>query len=442
MTTQPTDNDQFMLELINRGRANPLAEANRYLKGDLNEGLSPGTISPDPKQPLAFNLNLNSAATAHSQWMLDTNQFSHTGMGGSSSSQRIANAGYNLELGWGTGENIGFSGTTGSVNSTQYTNNNYRALLIDEGYPGRGHRVSLMNAKFKEIGIANLEGIYKQGGTNYNALMTTQNFAYRDGSGPFITGVIYSDAVDNDNFYSPGEGIGNITITATDVDDPTRRFTTTSWDTGGYSLEVSPSSTYSVSFKGDLNGDRRIEEQQIQITVEERNEKLDLVTDSIQFFEQQPDWLTGETIDFSGAQRAKTNEGRSKITGNNKDNILIASQGIQILRGKSGADLFAIEEYRPGQKDKIRDFNSGEGDKVGLASKDLLSGDEINFAIANNRRHLRKLFKKDSNLIYWESKGRLYLDRNGSAQSAGLEGGLIAQFNGAPLVTQTDFLVF
>src|SRR5262245_55336620 len=50
----PTPAEQLMLEVINRARANPTAEAARY-SIDLNEGLAPGTISAAPKRPLAFN---------------------------------------------------------------------------------------------------------------------------------------------------------------------------------------------------------------------------------------------------------------------------------------------------------------------------------------------------------------------------------------------------
>ena len=46
--------EQLMLELINRARMNPAAEAAR--QGiDLNQGLAPGTISAAPKQVLAMN---------------------------------------------------------------------------------------------------------------------------------------------------------------------------------------------------------------------------------------------------------------------------------------------------------------------------------------------------------------------------------------------------
>ena len=69
--TQPTAEEQYLLELVNRARQNPTAEAQLY-GISLNEGLSPGTISETPKPPLAFNLNLIDAAREHSQWMLDT----------------------------------------------------------------------------------------------------------------------------------------------------------------------------------------------------------------------------------------------------------------------------------------------------------------------------------------------------------------------------------
>ena len=47
----PTDYEQYMIELINRARANPGAEAAR-IGVDLNEGIPAGTITTDPKQPL------------------------------------------------------------------------------------------------------------------------------------------------------------------------------------------------------------------------------------------------------------------------------------------------------------------------------------------------------------------------------------------------------
>ena len=81
--TYPTAVEQYVVELINRARANPAAEAAR--DGiDLNEGLKAGTISPAAKQPLALNPYLTDAARGHSQWMIDHDTFNHTGANGSS----------------------------------------------------------------------------------------------------------------------------------------------------------------------------------------------------------------------------------------------------------------------------------------------------------------------------------------------------------------------
>ena len=51
---QPTAQDQYMLELVNRGRANPQGEADLYLNGNLNQGLPSNTISTNAKPPLVF----------------------------------------------------------------------------------------------------------------------------------------------------------------------------------------------------------------------------------------------------------------------------------------------------------------------------------------------------------------------------------------------------
>lgn len=79
--SDPTAREQLILELINRARMDPLGEARRY-NIDLNEGLRPGTLNGTPKQVLAMNGQLNDAADSHSRWMLDTDSFSHTGVGG------------------------------------------------------------------------------------------------------------------------------------------------------------------------------------------------------------------------------------------------------------------------------------------------------------------------------------------------------------------------
>ncbi|WP_293086220.1 cadherin domain-containing protein, partial [Okeania sp. SIO3B5] len=283
-TTLPSAQDQYMLELINRDRADPQAAADLYLNGELNEGVRAGdTISTDAKQPLAFNLNLNAAAEGHSQWQLDNNVFSHTGEGGTNSKQRMQNAGYTFTGSSGHGENIAWSGTTGTPNFTSHVEGNYENLFIDFNYPRRAHRVSLMNPNFQEIGVSSLQGQFtSSSGTTFNAVMSTQDFAYSAAGGPFITGVAYTDAVTDDDFYTVGEGIGGITVTAVDTANSANTFTTTTWNSGGYSLDVDPNATYDVTFSGDLDGDGQADDTATyQVTVGSENVKQDVVSDNL-----------------------------------------------------------------------------------------------------------------------------------------------------------------
>lgn len=279
---EPTSIDQLMLELINRARENPQLEADRLLNGLLNEGVpSNNIISNDPKQPLAFNVFLNQSAYDHSQWMLDNDIFSHTGVNNTSSKDRMAMAGYEFVTPWMSGENIAWKGTTNSLDFEEFVVDNYDNLFVDRNYPNRGHRVTILKDDFQEIGIASIEGEFSVNNINYNAVMTTQHFAVSNREGAFLTGVVYDDAVMDDNFYSVGEGIGNITILAQNVDTGTQ-YQTQTWETGGYSLSL-PSGNYSVNFTGNFgeNFENKINSQ--IISIDSRNVKLDFIADNNYF---------------------------------------------------------------------------------------------------------------------------------------------------------------
>ena len=182
----PTNAEQYLLELINRGRANPTAEAARY-GIDLNEGLTAGTISTAPKQPLAISPFLVTSARGHSQWMIDTDTFSHTGINGTDPGDRMTNAGYAFTGSWTWGENIGWSGSTGSIDLNSTTAQIHRDLFVDSTVTGRGHRLNLMSNSFREIGPGVVTGNF----SGYNAVMVTEDFA-TTGSNVFLTGVAYT----------------------------------------------------------------------------------------------------------------------------------------------------------------------------------------------------------------------------------------------------------
>ncbi len=251
-----------MLELVNRDRATPNAAASR-LGITLNQGLASGSISPTAKQPLAFNFLLIDAARGHSQWMLNNDVFSHSGVGGSNWQQRMASAGYSFVGNWESGENLAFSGINNLQSVTTALASQHNGL-----FTSTVHRPNLLSNDFREIGIAAITGEFE----GSNALITTQDFA-RTGTAAFLTGVAYDDGITNDDFYTVGEGLSGITVTATPTDN-SQPFSTTTYGSGGYQLALTPG-TYEISFSGGALSNT----YQRYITITDRNVKLDLVTD-------------------------------------------------------------------------------------------------------------------------------------------------------------------
>ncbi len=246
----PTAQEQYFLYLINRARANPLAEARR-LGINLNEGLSPGTISDAPRQPLVFHPKLTQAARRHTQWMLTQNTLSHEGAGDSTPEQRMRSAGYTFTPPCGSGENLGFVGQTGDyAPAAEAIDDLYRGLFLDADVADRGHRVNLLRAEFRETGVGVQKGTFRSQGTDFNSWLVTQDFAYNLGN-PCLTGVVYSDIVKADGFYTPGEGLGGVTITA-QVTGGSAKFSAATGASGGYVLQLPPGAYRVMAAGGGL----------------------------------------------------------------------------------------------------------------------------------------------------------------------------------------------
>lgn len=239
------DMEQYMLELINRARANPAAEAVRW-GIDLNEGLTPGTISTAAKQPLTLNQYLLASAEDHTVWLMLNNLFQHEGPGGNTPQQRMAAAGYVFVAPAGAGENLAYRASTAPVaNYMAVVSALHGDLFVDAGVAGRGHRLNIMNPSYGDIGIGIGVGPFTTSGTTYDyTTMVTQDFAYT-GTTVYLTGVAYSDLTIDDNFYTPGEGYSGAQVVATRVSDGAV-FQTTTIATGGYSLAL-PAGTYTVT---------------------------------------------------------------------------------------------------------------------------------------------------------------------------------------------------
>lgn len=319
--------EQLMLELINRARMDPAAEAARF-GISLNSGLPAGTISSTPKQVLAMNDRLVLSADRHSNWMLVNDQFSHqesssfpSGRTGLNPEDRMKAAGYTPIT--AAGENISFVGSSAAINAT--------TAIIDQHedlFRSAGHRTNMLSDTFREVGVGQQLGLFSQGGSTFNASMVTQNFGL-SGSKMFITGVVYNDAVVNDNFFSVGEQTANRGVNSPGVSDATGAG-------GGYELGFTANGARNVSFSLATGL------VQVSVTLASRNIKLDVVNGHEVWTDSDLSLVTGVAteyhalgllgVDFRGGA------GAEKFYGNSVSNQLTAGAGNDYLDGGGGAD--------------------------------------------------------------------------------------------------------
>lgn len=357
--------EQYLLELINRARLDPQAEAARFGLS-LNAGLSAGTITGAPRQVLAFNTELEQSALDHSDWMLDADTFSHTGVNGSDPGDRIVDAGYALTGSWTWRENLAWTGSTGAVDLAQAVEDHHEGL-----YRSAGHRENTFASDIREIGIAQVAGDYTHSGTTYNASMLTLNFA-SSGSDYFITGVAYTDS-DGDDFYSIGEGTAGLQIIADGSSDTTAA-------AGGYGVAVGADDAVGVTVR---LGAATLATLAIDMT--DGNAKLDVVTASngSQTLE-----LSADATLFTGISDAiLLGAGDLNLTGSTADNVLTGNSGENMLDGGAGNDQLlggeGADRLYGGAGDDV--LKGGEGrdvswdtldgsDAAAAANADMLNG--------------------------------------------------------------------
>ena len=265
----PSPEQQYMVELINRARANGGAEATRLGLSGLQEG--PPNINGElftianTAQPLSWNPLLFNCAQNHAKLLNNNDQFflgvsPHT-FGGMTPEQRINAAGYPMNLGQeyngpktasgffpgpeNVAENISFgSGPFTGAKLIATILSQHNDLFTDQTVSGRGHRMSTMLTYWREIGIGVNAGLDNGQGNTWDSLYTVQNFGKQTNSTPFITGIVYQDTNGN-GFYDPGEGIGGIRVDVTGSS-----FFAVSSPSGGYSVPVPGNGSYTVTFSG------------------------------------------------------------------------------------------------------------------------------------------------------------------------------------------------
>jgi hypothetical protein len=268
----PTPQQQAMLELINRARANGEAEAIRVGLPGLQEG-PPGlngevTVITNTVQPLSWSPLLLNAAQNHADSLNAGDQYfsgqsPHT-WGGTTAAERIAATGYPMDEGndhfgakttpsgfFPGPENEAAALATGpyvgrKLNSTLVAGHNL--LFVDPGIPGRGHRLCTMCDFWREIGIGISTGTDFGQGNRWDSIYVVQNFGSQTKgtqfATPFITGVVYNDTNGN-GLYTPGEGVSGVRVDVTGSN-----YFAISASAGGYSVPVPGNGTYTVTFSG------------------------------------------------------------------------------------------------------------------------------------------------------------------------------------------------
>ncbi|MEB3356038.1 MAG: CAP domain-containing protein [Synechococcales bacterium] len=369
----PTDYEQYMLELINRARANPKAEEQR--QGiPLTEGLQEGRINYNPKEPLAWNMTLSQVAQKHGEWQERTGKFTHYGDGGWPW-ERAYKAGYSPQpRSEYANENLSMGASSTPKSAMQYIEERHQSL-----YKSSGHRANFFADRWKEAGI-DFIGKAHRDGQNLSKGSVVQMFGQRGDT--FLTGVVYDDSVKDDNFYTPGEGLGKVNVAAVRQSDG-QKFTTQTFESGGYQIELDPG-TYDVTFaNGELG--RTVKQT---VTIAQKNFKLDLASDTVggrlSSPVSAPEQISSPIRGTNGAEVLNgTNQaekiwglaGGDRLYGAQGDDQLFGGQGNDVLSGDDGSDRLMGNSTWKGR--------SGQGELdtlIGGSGSDLfILGDRAKF---------------------------------------------------------------
>jgi hypothetical protein len=282
---EPTAEEQYMLQLVNRARSDPAQETRRLLAVARTDPavrqmvrrwpldrFAAAMSGYGPLPPLAFNPRLIEAARDRNETILATNDQRHAADGflTDAAVARADDGAAYYEVGagaWSWGENLfAFSKNVRADALSDYVDYFHAGLMIDWGNPDFGHLRNLLapgpggasaggHRPYREIGIGLRTGAVPtvpppadpanplNRGLGVGPVLVAQEFGYREGPA-FLAGAVYRDA-DGDRFYTPGEGLGGALVTAVGrAGEGT--FTATTWASGGYTLPL-PAGSYAVT---------------------------------------------------------------------------------------------------------------------------------------------------------------------------------------------------
>lgn len=375
----PTQNEQYLLELTNRIRLDPENELDKILANrdrEVNDALDYfntdltvlrqqwGELEAAP--PLAWSGELHNSAETHNQRTIAADTQSHFLPNEPGLLDRMREAGYNPSS---VAENI--FAYPESIDAA------HAGFALDWGVGPHGiqepagHRISMTNSLYREVGIDITEE--RNPNTSVGTFVVTQHFgvdrnAIWGMSDAYFLGVVYSDTIKDDDFYTPGEGLGDVTITASDLVND-RVFSTTTWSAGGYQIQL-PKGDYQIDFAADFDHNGTIDIVSREIAIGNENLKLDLMADLE---------VANKTLTTPSANPAqlKSNNSSVESTPNNSqfplssdttyDDILLLE-----LDAPSNLEPLKLELLDP---DHYADHSSDQSDVIlGLAIGDTIFG--------------------------------------------------------------------
>ncbi|CUH82626.1 CAP domain-containing protein [Tropicibacter naphthalenivorans] len=406
-----TAEQQLMLELINRARANPAGEFDQLIL-DANSGTTVAAnitsavtyfgvdldafadqLAGLPSvAPLAWNSALAQSADTHTDLMIAQDEQSHNLAGEASLLNRMLNAGYeDLRQ---VAENIyAYAEDPLYAHAGFYIDWGYDAVDISGGtlvsnwqstgdgiQDNPGHRNSILSATYTEVGLSWTQD--SDPSTEVGPFLTTQHFGTTWSYAPKLLGVVIDDA-DGDAFYDVGEGLGGVTVQAV---GSAGTFTTTSWAAGGYQMAL-PDGVYTVTFSGGA----LLGEVTQSVTISGENAKLDaraqdavILTGQTLTGGDTDDVLSGglgnDTADAGrGNDLLDMGEGADNVWADGGDDTVYGGAGNDTIRGGRESDLLygdAGDDSIVGQRNADT-LHGGEGADTlkGGGGSDLMSGE-------------------------------------------------------------------
>ena len=280
-----TAQEQYLLELVNDARLDPVGDAARYIgswsplassQPDIQSALTyfgvsgPALLAAfrglQPAQPLAWSDVLAGGARVHDGAMVAAGQQTHQ------APARPTSAGGSQPRAMPIGREGRTSTPTPRTASTRRQDSwstGAAALPPVACSRRRGHRVNEMNPALREVGI----GVVADPGDAHGLgpSVVTEDFGSRGTGGSFLLGVAYADR-DGDGFYTPGEGLGGLVVSVGGT-------VAVSGDSGGYALSTGLGGQQAVNLSGGgLSGPVAVTLSLTDAAGNGENVKLDVVS--------------------------------------------------------------------------------------------------------------------------------------------------------------------